>query len=470
MSQQESDNAPKKKRFSILSFCIALIIFLGIMGAIYFALFPKTPLPLLSKESQDTFTKVMETPNEIINSVIESSQETTQNQTHTNTDNYKTANKIFDKIINAPKNNALQNNIQKEQETITPSKNIENNGETLNEIDMSLSKNSKKQNQAVNNTDDFTLEPPSEIAPLNSGRRMLTEEEIKEAKKREQQEKLKKLEELRNNTETYAETKQSVLPTNHGTLTNNSPENNLDPVVTLFFLQDLAKYFVDNYKNVPNGKSYLTCTMPKLNQHYGVSLKGLEHDKGRKGVLDYAYHKDMIYILYDNLSPILLTYMQREAEQRTYSKNEQKEMFDLYARLANTYAMAIRKINAIPQLSEAIQNLIYIEKELQTEQDFFAENLLGFEQNKANPSIAYNYQENIKNSTIRSEQLRQRLSTAKYEFKKYIIEYDPSLKRVPNVFELTLWLERRKNPSANEAFADVLAKFAVELTNYYHAE
>lgn len=467
MSQQESDNIPKKKRFSILSFCIALIIFLGVMSAIYFALFPKTPLPFLSKESQESFTKVMEKPSEIIQSVIESPQETTQHQT--NIDNYNTANKIFDKIINAPQNNAVQNNIQKE--TITSSKNIENNGETLNEIDMSLSKNSKKQNQIIaTNTDDFTLEPPSKIAPLNSGRRMLTEKEIKEAQKKDEQEKLKKLEELRNNTNIYANTKQVALPTNHGTLSNNSPTNNIDPVVTLFFLQDLAKYFVDNYKNVPNGKSYLTCTMPKLNQRYGVSLKGLEHDKGRKGVLDYAYHKDMIYILYDNLSPILLSYMQHEAEQRTYSKNEQKEMFDLYAQLANTYAMAIRKINAIPQLSEAIQNLIYIEKELQTEQDFFAENLLGFEQNKANPSIAHNYQENIKNSTIRSEQLRQRLSTAKYELKKYIVEYDPSLKRIPNVFELTLWLERRKNPSANEAFADVLAKFAVELTNYYHAE
>ncbi len=466
MSQQESDNIPKKKRFSILSFCIALIIFLGVMSAIYFALFPKTPLPFLSKESQESFTKVMEKPSEIIQSVIESPQETTQHQT--NIDNYNTANKIFDKIINAPQNNAIQNNIQKE--TITSSENIENNGETLNEIDMSLSKNSKKQNQIATNTDDFTLEPPSKIAPLNSGRRMLTEKEIKEAQKKDEQEKLKKLEELRNNTNIYANTKQVALPTNHGTLSNNSPTNNIDPVVTLFFLQDLAKYFVDNYKNVPNGKSYLTCTMPKLNQRYGVSLKGLEHDKGRKGVLDYAYHKDMIYILYDNLSPILLSYMQHEAEQRTYSKNEQKEMFDLYAQLANTYAMAIRKINAIPQLSEAIQNLIYIEKELQTEQDFFAENLLGFEQNKANPSIAHNYQENIKNSTIRSEQLRQRLSTAKYELKKYIVEYDPSLKHIPNVFELTLWLERRKNPSANEAFADVLAKFAVELTNYYHAE
>ena len=472
MSQQEKETTPEKKRLPLLSFFIAFIIIFVLMGAIYIAFYPNTPLPFISKETQNTINKVIEKPSELINSVIETPKQeniSTTTGTETKKENYDTANEIFEKIVNVPQIKSEEaDNTTKKQADNSTSKKIKNE-DILNEIDMSKlnQKNTQKLDQSSSN-EEFIIEPPKKIAPLESGRRMLTEKEIKEAQKKDKEEKLKKLEELRKNTNTYVEINNSNIPSNQGTITNYKPEDNLDPVVTLFFLQDLAHYLVDNYKTTTNGKSYLTCTMPKLNQRYGVSLKGLEHEKGRKGVLDYAYHKDMINILYENLHPILLNYMKQEAEAKTFSLGDQKQMFNLYAALCNQYAMAINKITAIPQLSENIQNLIYLEKQLKTEQEYFAENLLGFEQNKATPNLAHNYQENIKNSTIRSEQLRQRLSTAKQELKKYLINYEPSLSKVPHLLELTLWLERRNNPTASNAFADVLSKFSVELQNFYH--
>lgn len=474
MSQQEKETLPEKKRFPIFSFFIALIIIFALMGAIYVAFYPKTPIPFISEETQNTINKVIEKPSELINSVIdipkpENTSTITDTITDTNTENYNTANEIFEKIINAPQT-ISENNQEKKQEILQENKLKQEkhaNEDKLNEIDIkSLTK--QYQQEQSNPNDEFVLEPPKKIKPLESGRRMLTDKEIKEAQKKDKEEKLKKLEELRQNTNTFAEIDNSNIPSNQGAITNYKPEDNLDPVVTLFFLQDLAHYLVDNYKKTTKGKAYLTCTMPKLNQRYGVSLKGLEHEKGRKGVLDYAYHKDMINILYENLYPILLNYMKQEAEAKTFSLGDQKQMFNLYAALCNQYAMAINKITAIPQLSENIQNLIYLEKQLKTEQEYFAENLLGFEQNKATPNLAHNYQENIKNSTIRSEQLRQRLSTAKQELKKYLINYEPSLSKVPHLLELTLWLERRNNQEASNAFASVLSKFSVELQNFYH--
>ncbi len=472
MSQQEKETSPEKKRLPILSFFLAGIVIIALVGAIYIAFYPNTPLPFISQETQASLNKVIEEPSKIINSVIEKPSELFNSITETpqeqnNKNNSIIADQIAEKIINVPQKTAENNNTKEQDLKNSQRQQTQKNEDVLNEIDMSKlnKKTAEKQN---NSQEDFIIEPPKKIAPLESGRRMLTDKEIKEAQQKDKEEKLQKLEELRQNTNSFAEINNSNLPTNQGTISHTKPKDNLDPVVTLFFLQDLAQYLVDNYKKTAKGTAYLTCSMPKLNQRYGVSLKGLEHENGRKGVLDYAYHKDMIYILYQNLYPILLDYMQQQADAKELSLGDQKQLFNLYANLCDQYAMAINKINAIPQLSENIQNLIYLEKELKTEQEYFAENLLGFEQNKTTPNLAHNYQENIKNSTIRSEQLRQRLSTTKQELKKYLIDYDPKLSKVPHLLELTLWLERRKNSSANLAFASVLSKFSVELQNFYH--
>lgn len=439
---QKEDTAPKK-RFPFFSAILALIIAAGIGAAAYFAIFPgkKPDIPFVSEETKQQINNLLPS------SSAEQNQNNTANLQEQNS-NYSKAAEIFEKLTPSKENNGagpVRNSTEDE----------------LNIVDMTPKTETSPAEKA--DSDGFSLEPPSSVAPLESGRKMLTEEEIKEARERDRQEKLAKLEELRQGGDALSDDEKNSLPGREGTLSSLVPNADFDPVVTIFFIQDLADYLVKNYKTDSNGSGYIALSMPKLNERYGVGLYGLEHAKGRQGVLEYAYDDDMIPVLYKFLSPLLIDAMKQKAAQKNMSEAMRKDMFKSYAKFSTLYAQAVRELNAMPQLGENLQNMRAIEQSLREEEKFFADNLLGFEQNRENKNIARTYEQNIKQSAIRTEQLRTRVKNVKNDLKQYLAAYSANLAAVPHVMELALWLDRRQNPSANAAFADALAQFSIDL-------
>lgn len=452
MSQnpEQKENAPKKK-FPFFSLLIALFAVAGVIAAAYFAIFPnqKIEIPFVSEKTKEQINSFVTNPSTIFQPDSGNETETkTGGDTEPARSNYQTANEIFEKLTAA------------DQKAQTAAQ--ENTEQNLNVVDMTPK--SKSTQPEETDTDGFSLQPPDSVNPLESGRRMLTEEEIRQAQERDRQEKLAKLEALRGKNTELTDEEQSALPSRRGTLSSLVPDANFDPVVTLFFIQDLAEYLVDNYKIHTDGQGYAAVTMPKINRRYGTGLYGLEHAKGRLGVLEYAYNASMIPVLYSHLSPLLIKAMQQTAEQKNMPPHAIQSMFKSYADLCFLYARAIRELNAIPQLAENIQNLRALENGLKEEEKYFAENLLGFEQNRENKTIARTYEENIKQSTIRTEQLRSRLNNARNDLKQYLAKYDQNLAEVPDILELALWLQRRNNPGADLAFADALEQFSHDVS------
>lgn len=448
-NQEQQQKASPKKSFSFFSFVFTLIIVLAIIIGCYYAFFPnkKVEIPFLSKEIENKINTYIENPGKIFegkNSPAAPQKPADENDRSF----YEKANEIFQKITSPA-------------DTDTPEK--QNPEDNLAEHDMAQKQGSAPQ-AAANASDTFNLEPPSSMPPLESGRRMLTDEEIAEARAKDQQAKLAKLNELRKEQSTTIHDTDNVLPTKEGTLSQLTPDTSLDPVVTLFFIHDLSEYLVNNYRAA--GSTALT--MPRLNQRYGTGLIGLEHNKGRAGVLEYAYNANMIPALYKHLSPALINAMKIVSEKKNMPLSEQEKMFNVYANQSRLYAGAIRTLINVPQLSENIQNLVAIENDLKQEENAFAENLLGFEQNRENGAAARSYEEKVKQSTIRSAQLKTRVNTVKNELRQYLIQYDEKLAQIPNCLELALWLNRRNNPAASAAFADALDSFAHDVSEVFH--
>ena len=437
----------RKKGFSFFSLLLTLIILLAIITGCYLAFFPNksVELPFLSKELETKINTYIENPGKIFET--EKTPAAAQKQTENNEPSLlEKANEIYQKMTSS------------ETPAETPAANPE---DKLAELDMSQKEETIPLQPDTEKSDTFSLGPPSTIAPLENGRRMLTEEEIAEAQEKDRQSKLEKLNALRNEEATGVYDTENLLPTKQGTLSGAIPDTALDPVVTLFFIHDLADYLVNNYQK------HTAVTMPRLNQRYGVGLIGLEHSKGRAGVLEYAYNENMLPVLYKHLSPALIKAMQIAAEKKNMSLSEQKNMFNAYGSQCRLYADAIRSLIDIPQLPENIRNLLAIEKDLKQEENNFAENLLNFEQNRDDKALARTYENKVKQSTVRSTQLRSRISSVKNDLRQYIVDYDEKLAGVPNCLELALWLNRRNNPAASAAFADVLDNFANDVSGLF---
>lgn len=448
-NQDQQQEASPQKRFSFLSFVFTLIVVLAIIIGCYYAFFPnkKVEIPFLSKEIENKINTYIENPSKIFEG--ENSPAAPQKQADkTDRSSYEKASEIIQKITSPAESAPAEK---------------QNPEDILAEHDMAQKQGTAPQTPA-NSSDTFNLEPPSSMPPLESGRRMLTDEEIAEAQAKDQQAKLEKLNALRNEQSTAIHDTDNLLPTKEGSLSLLTPDTSLDPVVTLFFVHDLAEYLVNNYRAAGN----TAVTMPRLNQRYGTGLIGLEHNKGRAGVLEYAYNANMIPLLYQHLSPALINAMQLVAEKKNMPPSEQKKMFNVYANQSRLYAGAIRTLNNVPQLSENIQNLVAIETDLKQEENAFAENLLAFEQNRDNSTLARSYEEKVKQSTIRSAQLKTRVNAVKNELRQYLIQYDEKLAQIPNCLELALWLDRRNNPAASAAFADALDSFAHDVSEVSH--
>lgn len=447
---EQKENTPKNKRFPFFSLLLAILIVAAVIGAAYIAIFPnqKIEIPFVSKETEQRINSFIANPRTAFqNTETDSQAPVSADNKENKRSNYQTANEILEKLTSAGP--AAETPVS------------ENNGQDLNVVDMTPKQENSDSLQT--GSDEFSLQPPDTVPPLQSGRRMLTEEEIKEAQERDRREKLAKLEALRNQNTILSDEEINALPSHEGTLSDVVPEPIFDPVVTVFFIQDLAEYLVNSYKTAADGQNSAAVSMPKLNQRYGVGLYGLEHAAGRLGVLKYAYNESMMPKLYSHLSPQLIKAMLLTALQKNMSAAAQKAMFENYAVLCRQYADAIRELNAIPQLAENFQNLHAIEDSLKEEEQYFAENLLAFEQNRENKDLARTFEENIKQSTIRTEQLRLRVNKVKTDLKKYLADYNENLAAVPDILELALWLNRRNNPAANQAFADILEQFAGDI-------
>lgn len=437
----------RKKGFSFFSLFLTLIIILAIITGCYLAFFPNKDieLPFLSKELETKINTYIENPGKIFEA--EKTPATHQKQEQNKEPSlFERANEIYQKMTSSAETPAAQ----------TPEE------DNLAEHDMSQKEETIPLQPMAENSGTFSLEPPSDIAPLEAGRRMLTDEEIAEAQEKDRQSKLEKLNALRNEQTTGVYDTENLLPTKEGTLSNAIPDTAIDPVVTLFFIHDLADYLVNNYQR------HTAAAIPRLNQRYGTGLIGLEHSKGRAGVLEYAYNENMLPILYKHLSPVLINAMKITAGKKNMPLSEQKNMFNSYGNQCRLYADAIRTLIEVPQLSENIQNLVAIEKDLKEEENYFAENLLNFEQNRDDKALARTYEEKIKQSTIRSSQLRSRIKNVKNELRQYLAGYDEKLARVPNCLELALWLNRRDNHAANAAFAGTLDNFANDVSELFH--
>lgn len=434
----------RKKGFSFFSLFLAIIIILAIIIGSYLAFFPNKniELPFLSKEIETKINTYIENPSKIFEAEKATPQKQEQNKEPSL---FERANEIYQKITSA--------------ETPAAPQNPEDN---LAEHDMAQQELTIPLQSSAENSDTFSLEPPSSITPLENGRRMLTDEEIAEAQEKDRQIKLEKLNALRNEQTTGIYDTDNLLPTKQGSLSSAIPDSALDPVVTLFFIHDLADYLVNNYLQEK------AVTIPRLNQRYGVGLIGLEHNKGRAGVLEYAYNENMLPILYKHLSPALINAMKIAADKKNMPLSDQKNMFNAYGSQCRLYADAIHTLTNVPQLSENIQNLAAIEDDLKKEEKYFAENLLNFEQNRDDKALARTYEENVKQSTIRSSQLRSRISNVRNDLRQYLISFDEKLAKVPNCLELALWLDRRKNPAANTAFANTLDNFANDVSALFH--
>lgn len=452
-NQEQQQKASPKKSFSFFSFVFTLIIVLAIIIGCYYAFFPnkKVEIPFLSKEIENKINTYIENPGKIFEAEKTAPQKQDESSDRSS---YEKANDIFEKFT-APQ----QLQTGQPAEPANPEDN-------LAEHDMSQNQDSNAAPDTSENSvsGTFSLEPPSTMPQLEGGRRMLTEEEIAEAQEKDRQSKLEKLNELRSEQSTAIHDTNNLLPTKEGELSHVIPDSSLDPVVTLFFIQDLADYLVNNYHI--NGRAAVS--MPRLNQRYGVGLTGLEHGKGRAGVLEYAYNANMIPVLYKHLSPALIKAMQLAAVKKNMPVYEQEKMFKAYANQSRMYAGAIRSLINVPQLSENIHNLVAIEKDLKKEENSFAENLLNFEQNRDDKALARTYETKVKQSTVRSAQLKTRVNNVKNDLRQYLVQYDNNLANVPNCLELALWLNRRNNVPASIAFADALDSFAADVSALFH--
>ena len=158
----QQTNNKQKKGVSFLSLLIAILIILAVIAGVYFALFPdKADIPFVSEEIENKINAFIKKPDNA--SETNSAQNDTENKGLLNS-LQNSANEIFEKL--SPEQPAK----------ISPDQNAENN---LAEHDMTplvQQNNTFQENNAEEKTpEDFALEPPSTITPLESGRKMLTE-------------------------------------------------------------------------------------------------------------------------------------------------------------------------------------------------------------------------------------------------------------------------------------------------------
>jgi len=127
---------------------------------------------------------------------------------------------------------------------------------------------------------------------------------------------------------------------------------NSDKVFTEKFIMSFATYLVENYTpaNTKNSLGSTEVSFSSANAHYALKLTGLETPSndpyaGRAYVLQYAYEPVALKSLYALLSDQLLFSMDMIASKNKLTKNQEIDMFKLYAQETAILANSVQAIS-----------------------------------------------------------------------------------------------------------------------------
>ena len=242
-----------------------------------------------------------------------------------------------------------------------------------------------------------------------------------------------------------------------------------DSVVSLAFVQDLAKFLADNYW--PAGthprarrRGISTATLKWANAIFGARLQGFSVDRNkipqeRLRVLNYAFMPSMMRGLYDVYAERFLDALERQALSRRFgpgnrppSKAELAEMYSLYATMAKGLAGTARAYADTPGARSLARSCVEADEQAEEANRRF----IGAARDNAPARAALERQ--YRAAILRREQQRDALALALRAKGTQGLDNE-------SVVYAALWLYRRGEgaQAATRALADVLNACAAAL-------
>lgn len=303
------------------------------------------------------------------------------------------------------------------------------------------------------------LTPPP-IIRVAPGFAIPSASELINQREQETADKLRMLQEAKENQVTLAESEKQNLP---GAQQRLKLSNQMikyptqDPVITDVFINSLAYMLVDNYATAEKAISNnygLNAT--KISQHFGTSMEGLVHLNGRQGIFEYIYQPERIQAFSQFIEPRLTAAMNQIAKTNGFSQEQEQKMFHHYAKLAKDTAIMLNAIINTTSLDKHIKNYTIIEQQLREKKKEFAGALIGFEIAKQNRQDTKRFEAKLSQIAREANIVENNLSFSRHTLIASISKNAPTISDKAELFDLSLWVYRRNNNAATSAAVKTL--------------
>ncbi len=232
-----------------------------------------------------------------------------------------------------------------------------------------------------------------------------------------------------------------------------------DPHITPDFLEEVVVYSLKNL----NGQQGEPRSIMDVVRHFGISMKGLEHPNGRKGIFDYAYHPKMIEVLYRNFGPAVAETIKNQMKQKGLSKEDSEKYLRSYAQMAQQASLQLEAILNTESLNANLEYYINLQTQRKQYQQAFAaaqlEQAEMARQNKNTDAIS----EQMRKDAVKIHELGQQINSYQNIIMVSIAKKSPHIKISSDLVDLALWVHRRNNDEATKSAAEVLQRFSTLL-------
>lgn len=309
---------------------------------------------------------------------------------------------------------------------------------------------------------DFILTPPQQIK--TTGFVIPSEKELEVKRNKTELNKLEMLQEAKSRQIQLAENEKAALPgaSMQISLSNKpisfSPQ---DPVITNIFIEELANLLVSNYHlKQKNTQLPSALNSTKLSQHFGLGMTGLIHPNGRYGVFKYAYQANMIQTLSRFIAPQLITEIDAVATAKKLTKAQKQDMYHYYAKHIKNTAIMLEAVVNTQELQKDIDHYLEIERELVAKKKKFADTLIEFEIAKQENAKTTKLEVKLNQISHGANAIENALLSSRSIITSNVAKNAPSFSKNPELFDLALWVNRRKNINATNAAIQALHSFS----------
>ena len=443
-----------------LIYAFMTIALLAIGGGLYYAIF--TPEYISSSASRPrTFT-----PDPV---------DQYNTNTSINSNNYNTSSPSSNNPV-APSQNTLQaerpwennqaNNATQTRNAQTNETQADENSLPVSNMqdEKALNGSTLESNKNKKDSSDFEISPPVNEKGTHAGTEIIipSDAELKAKTDAAAATQLERLQKAKEEQIKLAENEKRILPStkNQVSLSENTiQKTDQDPVITDGFIHNLAQILVTNYVSAQKNNTSPTLTATKLNQRFGVTMKGLVHSKGRAGIFEYAYHPKMIPLLANFIEPRLMSEMQKQVSIMGLSVEEEQEMYHSYAKDFARTATTLEAIVNTKDLEKNIRAYLKIEQKLLTTKQEFANTLIEFEMAKQAQESTNRLESQLTKISKEANSIEQKLTRSQGEIISRILKTNSALSQ-KELMSLALWVNRRQNKEATLVAIQTLRNFS----------